>query len=567
MYKKKLITLLSGASLTLGFAPFHLWVFSYLSLILLIWLIDITYKEELVRQNKHNNIFTHYSNYFDIAFIWGIGFFGTNVSWIFVSIYKYGGTTVFISGLITLFFILYLSIFPVINLIILKKFNLINPKDWIFLIAFPTSWVLIEFFRGWFLTGFPWGLLGYTQLNNFIRYYASSFGVYGVSFIVIFISCLLYWSAYQKPITKILSASFIFMVFIFGFYLKNVSTNSIPKFNLQQPIDTHKVAIIQINTKPNDKFLFQSIDHSLESIKKIYWYSTTGLFSKNLNLFKFYKVKQNKILDTEGIESIIEGIELVIWPENSLPLDLDYPAVKNFLQEIDLFAKKHNFGLLIGAPIEAITESTNNGDYYIYTRHKQLYKQFYNSTLAFGIANGVYHKINLVPFGDYVPLEKWLRGLINFFNLPLSSFVAGKIKQPGISFKNNKILATVCYDIAYSSLLRKRVLDLKPSVIVAISEDGWFGDSLGPHQHLDIARMRAIENGKFVLRATTSGISAIIDQHGDIINQSSMFEKTILISEYKDYFNQTIWNKIGNLPLIMLLLISFIVVALVSRRR
>ena len=196
-----------------------------------------------------------------------------------------------------------------------------------------------------------------------------------------------------------------------------------------------------------------------------------------------------------------------------------------------------------------------------------MYKQFYNSTLAFGIANGVYHKINLVPFGDYVPLEKWLRGLINFFNLPLSSFVAGKIKQPGISFKNNKILATVCYDIAYSSLLRKRVLDLKPSVIVAISEDGWFGDSLGPHQHLDIARMRAIENGKFVLRATTSGISAIIDQHGDIINQSSMFEKTILISEYKDYFNQTIWNKIGNLPLIMLLLISFIVVALVSRRR
>ena len=85
MYKKKLITLLSGASLTLGFAPFHLWVFSYLSLILLIWLIDITYKEELVRQNKHNNIFTHYSNYFDIAFIWGIGFFGTNVSWIFVT--------------------------------------------------------------------------------------------------------------------------------------------------------------------------------------------------------------------------------------------------------------------------------------------------------------------------------------------------------------------------------------------------------------------------------------------------------------------------------------------------
>ena len=103
--------------------------------------------------------------------------------------------------------------------------------------------------------------------------------------------------------------------------------------------------------------------------------------------------------------------------------------------------------------------------------------------------------------------------------------------------------------------MRYRVLTENPSVIVAVSEDGWFGDSLGPQQHLDIARMRAIETGRYVLRATTSGVSAVIDNYGNIIKQAPMFKKFVFTSQYQNCVNQTIWNRLGNTSIICFLLI------------
>ena len=494
--------IISGASLTLSFAPFRLWIFSYLSIASLIFLLN------------HSSVHIGY-----LGFFWGLGFFGSSVSWIFVSIYRYGGTSWLLSAFITSLFICLLSLFPAIHLILLKKFKLTNINNWRFLIAFPASWVLIEIFRSWIFTGFPWVLLGYTQLNSWLKYYASCFGVYGVSFIVAFIASLLCWGYYKKLTTKIIVASLILILFGLALLLKNINFASDHK-------KTNTVAIIQGNIAPDDKFLFQDINTLINRINEIYFHPTVNLFDNNM----------------------IKPIDLVIWPENSLPLATNHPDAQYFLHNIDQFAKQHNFGLLLGVPIAA-----------------KNYNYFYNSVLGLGMATGVYHKINLVPFGDYVPFELWLRGIINFFNLPMSSFIPGKHYQPGIIFNNNKILATVCYDIVYASQLRNRVVDLNPSVIVAVSEDGWFGDSLGPHQHLDIARMRAIETGKYILRATTSGISAIIDNYGNIVKDTPMLQKSILIGLYQDCLNNTIWNKIGNNPII-LFLITGLTIAIMARR-
>ena len=525
-----LAAIISGASLTLSFAPFRFWIFSYLSLVSLIWLFN---NINHTNQNKKSNIIN--SGY--LGFAWGLGFFGTHVSWIFVSIYKYGGTNWCLAAFITLAFIAFLALFPGINLILLTKFRLNNIKNWRFLIAFPSSWVLIEIFRGWILTGFPWGLLGYTQLNSSLKYYASFFGVYGVSFIVAFIAVLiakfseishlnLTLSTNKYKYTNWFLSKLLIILIILGFYIIASWIKNTNQQFVNNCISKNKtVAIVQGNIAPNDKFLFQDVPTLINRITEVYWQPTVELIdSKNQ-----------------------PAIDLVIWPENSLPLSIDYPEARDFLNHIDQFATKNNFGLLLGVPIEA----SNN--------------YFYNSVLGLGKAHGVYHKINLVPFGDYVPLENWFRGIINFFDLPMSSFIKGHNNQPGITFKGNNILATVCYDIVYASQLRNRVLDGNPSVIVAVSEDGWFGDSLGPHQHLDIARMRAIEVGRYILRATTSGISGIIDNYGNIINQTPMFKKMNLISQYQDCFNQTIWNKIGNKPVIIFL-ISCLIVAIVSRR-
>ena len=530
-YRKYFIAaIISGASLTLGFAPFRLWIFSYLSLISLIWLLHFLAKHQHVATDLYK---TTIYNYGYLGFFWGLGFFGSSVSWIFVSIYKYGGTSCFLAALITLLFIAFLSLFPAINLILLRQFKLANPKNKSFLLAFPSSWALMEIFRGWFLTGFPWGLLGYTQLNTGFKYYASCFGVYGVSFIVALVASLLYWMLDQKLAIKILTSGTILVLCCLGLIIKNFNQDwLIPQADLQNIANNrlHNIAVIQGNIAPNDKFLFQDIATLIKRIDEIYWQTT-------LSAIKTSPIK----------------IDLVVWPENSLPLPVNYLESKNFLDNIDSVAKKHDFGLLLGAPIAASKGIPYEYDY------------FYNAVLGLGKANGIYHKINLVPFGDYVPLEGWLRGIINFFDLPMSSFTAGRDQQSGITFAGSNILATICYDIAYAGNIRDRVLALNPSVIVAISEDGWFGESLGPHQHLDIARMRAIETGKYILRATTSGISANIDNHGNVVNQTPMFEKTTLISSYQDCFKPTIWNRIGNKPIIVFLISCFIIAVILRR--
>lgn len=445
---------------------------------------------------KQNNAKTS----FYLGFMFGLGFFATSVSWIFVSIYKYGNTNVVIALLITSLFVIFLALFHGINLYLLKKFKLTN------ILAFASSWVLLEMFRGFVLTGFPWALLGYTQLNSSLKHYASLFGVYGVSFIILLISGLIFnlFNNLLSSINKIISISLIILIFLGSVILSKNNYNQ----------NNYTVAIIQGNILPNDKFLLENSTSLINRIKEIYFNPTKNLINN-------------------------KKIDLIIWPENSLPLEAEHYKSQDFLYDIDQFAKTNKFGLLLGVPIQ----------------HEYKYNYFYNSVLALGMAIGSYNKTNLVPFGDYVPLENLLRGLINFFNLPLSRFLAGSIKQPAIKFNNNNLLATVCYDIAYPENLRLRVVDQNPGVIVTVSEDGWFGNSLGPHQHLDIARMRAIETGRYVLRATTSGISAIIDNRGNILKQTKMFNREILTGEYSNCFNHTIWNHLGNKIILVFLLV------------
>lgn len=500
MIKNYLIAIILGASLTLAFAPFHIWPISFIAILLLIYLLT-----------KQRNT----KNSFYLGFYFGIGFFATNVSWIFVSIYKYGDTNSFLALLITSLFIIFLALFPAINLYLLKKSKLANCLNWRLVIGFPASWTLLEIFRGWFLTGFPWSLLGYTQMNSLLKYYASLGGIFGVSFVVALISSLfshlLFNFKKNGKIKNFITINLILFIFISPKLFYNFNNN----LKLEQPI---KVAIIQSNITPDDKFLYKN---SIEVIKKVsedYWQPTKHL----------------------------KNVDLVIWPENSIPLEAENYVANNFLYSIDQFTKNNNFSLLVGIPIQ----------------HKYKSNYFYNAVLALGHARGVYYKTNLVPFGDYVPLENLFRGLINFFNLPLSSFIAGNSDQEPIVFNGRNLLATVCYDIAYAEDLRVRVLKQNPGVIVTISEDGWFGDSFGPKQHLDLARMRAIETNRYVLRATTSGISAIIDNQGNIVKQTPQFKKITLIGEYKNGLEQTFWTKTGNKLIVGLLLICIIFILL-----
>ena len=190
--------------------------------------------------------------------------------------------------------------------------------------------------------------------------------------------------------------------------------------------------------------------------------------------------------------------------------------------------------------------------------------EFRNMAAVVGDGEGHYIKRRLVPFGEYVPLEGLLRGAIEFFDLPMSHAVSGPAEQPLVRAGRFHLAMAICYEIVYPDLVRRdaRAAD----VIVTLSNDSWFGRSIGPHQHLQMARMRALENGRYVLRATNNGITAIIDSTAAIVAQAPQFAPTVLDGRFVAMSGTTPYGVLGDIPVLVLLALG-IAIPLMARRR
>ena len=203
---------------------------------------------------------------------------------------------------------------------------------------------------------------------------------------------------------------------------------------------------------------------------------------------------------------------------------------------IDKAAKVNQTALLTGIP----TQDWNSGKYY-------------NSVLALGTARGQYDKTRLVPFGEYVPLEGLLRGLIRFFNLPMSSFSLGAQDQPLLTIAGEPIATAICYEIVYPDLVAR--ISREATLLLTVSNDAWFGDSFAPQQHMQMARMRAIENAKPMLRGTSNGVTAMVDHRGKIEKQLEQFSVGELRGNIAPRAGQTIFAKTGSWPVVIMALL------------
>src|SRR5690606_614050 len=181
-----------------------------------------------------------------------------------------------------------------------------------------------------------------------------------------------------------------------------------------------------------------------------------------------------------------------------------------------------------------------NGDGYV----------LHNSILALGNGQGLYHKQKLVPFGEFVPLESVLRGLIDFFNLPMSSFTPGPENQSLLRAGSTRAMPFICYEVVYSDFVAANAQD--SDVLITISNDSWFGASIGPHQHLQIAQMRALENARYMLRGTNNGISAIIDEKGQLTEVSGQFTQEVLTGEAVPHEGRTLFSRTGSVPIFVI---------------
>jgi apolipoprotein N-acyltransferase len=207
-------------------------------------------------------------------------------------------------------------------------------------------------------------------------------------------------------------------------------------------------------------------------------------------------------------------------------------------------AKQHGADLVVGVPVLNLQTD-----------------EYYSSFVVPGDKPEMYHKRHLVPFGEFVPLESLLRGLITFFDLPMSSFSRGGDDQPPLKAAGQLLAPTVCYEDAFG----EEVIDFLPQATLLIngSNNAWYGDSFAPHQHLQISRMRAVETGRPLLRATTNGISAIIDHKGYIVKRSPQFETYVLSGEVQPRSGATLYVRWGNWPVVVL---GFLVLGIVGLR-
>jgi apolipoprotein N-acyltransferase len=186
------------------------------------------------------------------------------------------------------------------------------------------------------------------------------------------------------------------------------------------------------------------------------------------------------------------GADLVLWPETAVPAFAS--SVSSYLQEIEEISVYNNSGTILG-----IVRDDANG--------------YANALLGFGRAEGRYEKRHLVPFGEYIPLKSIFSPIIDIMKIPMSDFSAGSSDQDGVWFDEQKVGSSICYEVAYPGLLEKG----SAGFLITVSNDAWFGDSWAADQHLQIARARAAEHGLPLLRATNSGITAVIGEHGEVL--------------------------------------------------
>ena len=350
-------------------------------------------------------------------------------------------------------------------------------------ISFAGAWVLGEVLRTYLFTGFPWLLLGSGYVDSPLAAWAPVGGVYLLSLLVALSGALGAELLLRRRWWALAPLAAIWLV---------------------------PLALPQQWTTPADEP------------------TRVALLQGNLpQLLKWTPEGQREAANTysELTREVADDVDLIIWPETALPM-METQA-RPVLERVQSNLPP-DVALLTG----------------IVQRDDQ--ERYFNSVIGVGNVEGSYQKEHLVPFGEYLPLESVLRGAIDFFDLPMSTFIKGEHEQTPMQAAGINIGNAICYEIIYPQLVARRAQD--SGVIMTVSNDTWFGASIGPHQHLQMARLRALENGRYVVRATSNGITAIIDPEGHIVERAPQFETTLITGEFYAMEGLTPFTRTGSWP-------------------
>lgn len=466
---------------------------------------------------------------FLLTFLAALVWYGGSLYWVYRAMHTYGHLPALTSFLVTMLLVIFVSAYIGLSPMISRWITANYRGEMIVLL--PVTWIAVEFLRNYLpFNGFPWSNIAMSQYEiGPVIQLADFTGIYGLMFIMVFVNQFfaeLVARLKGEYVAGIVSKGIVAILLLimmtgYGFYrIKTVPS-------LLSGKETLKIGMIQGNIDQDDKWDEEK-------------------FADNVNAFR---LKARELRDVP--------VDLIVWPEAAYPFVLSSGLTS--MSPSILGMDKVELGRTPYTLMGAVSRNQ--------------YGNFYNSAFLFnarGRPEGVYHKAHLVPFGEYVPYKK-----IFFFagklTAPVGNFLEGTSYKP-LSFENNRMGILICYEDIFPQIARRQVLS-GADFLLNITNDAWYGVSSAPYQHLALAVFRAVENRRFVLRATNTGVTAVIDPLGRIVMRSGIFERSVMVAAIAPlrylapYTKMGDWLAWGSLAYTVLLILIILGTKVKQRKR
>ncbi|MBW4049879.1 MAG: apolipoprotein N-acyltransferase [Proteobacteria bacterium] len=459
----------AGAVLASAFAPLEWWPFAILCPAVLMWLWEDASPRDAA----------------GTGFWFSFGTFLAGTYWLYVSIHDLGKAPVWLTIALMLGLV---GIMALYNALIGYTVARWLPRQgmWRWLIGMPAAWLLVEWWRGWFLSGFSWLSLGYSQTDTWLARFAPILGVYGITLLLLVSAGALVALLRGNTRARLTAAVALVVPWAAGAALGPVRWTH-PS---GAPVS---VAVIQADIPQQEK-----------------WQNRY----------------QDKILDRYRTmtESAL-GTKLIVWPEAALPA----PA-NNLLPYIELMDREtqsRGSSLVMG-----VVRASADGEHY------------YDSILALGKKASWYSKDHLVPFAEFFPVPHFVRNWLRLMSLPYESFSRGGTHQSPLPVAGLELGPTVCYEVGYGSYMLNMLP--KADALVNVTNDAWFGHSSARYEQFQMARMRALEEGRSMIVATNNGLSAIIGPRGRVLASAPPYQRYVLRSSVTPRAGLTPYARVGN---------------------
>ena len=418
------------------------------------------------------------------GFCFGAGTFGLGTWWLYVSVHGFGGAPVWLTGMVVLGLVGIMALYHA--LLGYLAVRLLPVRDgWRYFAGLPGLWLLTEWLRGWFLSGFPWLTLGESQTDTWLRGFAPVTGMYGISALLLLGSGSLLALLRGTVRLRAPALCLLLLPWPLGLALTHVDWTHPDG----PPIS---VAVLQGAIPQDQKWQADNVEPTRE------------LYTR---------------LNDEAL-----GAQLIVWPESALPeLANDVPQ---YLGQLYSRARAHGSDIVMG-----IIRADDNDDYY-------------NSIMTLSDHVSFYNKHHLVPFAEYFPVPSFIRSWLRLMSLPYSDFTAGSADQPAVAAGGTMLSLSICYEDAYDSAALAALP--KARVLVNVTNDAWFGRSWARYQHFQIARMRAMEAQRPLVRAANDGVSALVGAHGEVLARAPEFESTVLRGSVQPRAGLPPFARLGN---------------------